>query len=764
MRNSFTIALAVFAGVAHAQTSFVVKVVDEARRPVSRAVVTWDSVSRFTSEEGILRLTATPGGSHRLIVKRIGLAPFDTTIAQPTDSVRVVMRRLTFTLPAVRVRNDDCKGQAADVSDGLRLLFDRVTENAERYRLLARDYPFQTAMQRQYGARRGDDWKIDRPVVDTVSFASRTASQYSPGNVLSPMALRGVTVRDYMTIPDLTDLADSAFMRSHCFRFAGFDTVASAEVVRMEFEPVSSLKGPDVAGTIRLRTSDYQLVQLQFRLVNLPPRSDVESVNVTTDFREIAPGLVIIGHVDSRIRWATNVGTAVVRRAPRTGEIQEMVGLQWQGSGLWKADSVTVRGIVFDSLHGRPLASALVGIGAKSGITDSAGRFTIEGVVPGNYRVTAQHDAVDQLGLSAIGANVRVVDGSDPIVVPLPSFAGLWRLMCGQTTEPGDKGLVFGSVRATTTIRYANVAVSWIDVSVSQTRVAQDTRSITVAADSIGNYAVCGVPTTTGLSIRAVADSGESGEFSIAPLDRERIARRDLSIAAQGRKAIISGKVLGDSGRALLDNADVTDLGGGQTVSTNARGEYALKDLAAGSHRLLVRKIGYAEMEVSVDVEDGGRRERDIVMTKVTVLDSVAVTAKALPRDEALRSFEEHRKLGLGKFMTIEELEKKRGNKLSTLLMQWPGLVVPTRNPRDNWPMPNRGPKSFDGGCDVTVFLDGVRLDPKVDRDLDRLAPPDMLAGIEWYPGGASIPPEYVRLNAHCGVLVLHSRYKAGKP
>jgi hypothetical protein len=67
------------------------------------------------------------------------------------------------------------------------------------------------------------------------------------------------------------------------------------------------------------------------------------------------------------------------------------------------------------------------------------------------------------------------------------------------------------------------------------------------------------------------------------------------------------------------------------------------------------------------------------------------------------------------------------------------------------------------GGCRVTVFLDGRRLDHRVDQDLDHIAPPETLAGIEWYPGGASVPPEYARLNAHCGVLVLHSRYKVGK-
>src|SRR5688572_916741 len=172
----------------------------------------------------------------------------------------------------------------------------------------------------------------------------------------------------------------------------------------------------------------------------------------------------------------------------------------------WSAvggQTVTVRGVAYDSLHARPLAGAFVAIGSRGVTADSVGRFAIEGVAPGSYRVTAQHDAIDRFGMSAIGAQVRVTDWRAPIVVSLPSFAGLWRLACGPNPPGADTGFVFGTVRSARALRPTSVSASWIDIAANGTRISQKVRTLEVEADSLGNFALCGVPTTTGLSLRA---------------------------------------------------------------------------------------------------------------------------------------------------------------------------------------------------------------------------------------------------------------------
>jgi hypothetical protein len=421
------------------------------------------------------------------------------------------------------------------------------------------------------------------------------------------------------------------------------------------------------------------------------------------------------------------------------------------------AQGVTVRGVVYDSLHFRPLGGAFVAIGTRMTTADSAGRFAIADVPPGNHRITAQHAAIDKLGISAVGAQVRVTDGRDLVLVSLPSFQTMWRQVCGPTPPATDTGFVFGTVRSS---RNATVSASWIDIAATGTKISQKQKTMEVTADSLGNFTLCGVPTTTGLTIRAVADSLASGSYDLTPMDHERVARLDMTIGGQ-RRSTIAGKVLADSGRGPIANAQVvlTDLGASAT--TNERGEYVLSELPAGSHRLVVRKVGYAEIDVTVELEESERRERDVVLGRVTTLDSMQVKARWTPREEGMRVFEENRKIGLGTFLTQAQLDSANGRNLPQMLIMFPSLRITqiTSGPEAGkykayWI--GRGPKSIASktGCDLMVFVDGV-----LDRSYDlNEFPPWAVAGVEYYRGGAQTPPEYSRMGSGCGVLAIHLR------
>lgn len=65
-------------------------------------------------------------------------------------------------------------------------------------------------------------------------------------------------------LPELADIADTAFTNNHCFSYAGQTRFGADSVVRVDFEPVSWLaKYIDFEGSLYLRLDGYRLVGLQ---------------------------------------------------------------------------------------------------------------------------------------------------------------------------------------------------------------------------------------------------------------------------------------------------------------------------------------------------------------------------------------------------------------------------------------------------------------------------------------------------------------------
>src|SRR4029078_6097895 len=65
------------------------------------------------------------------------------------------------------------------------------------------------------------------------------------------------------------------------------------------------------------------------------------------------------------------------------------------------AQTAALHGVVVDSLNGGVLKGAVVFVSgvSQSATTDSAGRFTINGIAPGNHNLEVQHPLLDSLAL-----------------------------------------------------------------------------------------------------------------------------------------------------------------------------------------------------------------------------------------------------------------------------------------------------------------------------------------------------------------------------
>jgi hypothetical protein len=99
-----------------------------------------------------------------------------------------------------------------------------------------------------------------------------------------------------VTLPELPDLADTAFTNNHCFWYAGHERFESDSVIRVDFEPVPWLaKEIDLLGSVYLRADDYMLVGMVTRLNRIPARSpSIREYYTRARFSEIVSGVPVL--------------------------------------------------------------------------------------------------------------------------------------------------------------------------------------------------------------------------------------------------------------------------------------------------------------------------------------------------------------------------------------------------------------------------------------------------------------------------------------
>ncbi len=261
-------------------------------------------VERFTNDSGGFSFAGLSSGIYRLVVRAIGYLPFDTTITVAAEpiAVSVGLRALAIELPPLTVIGRTCLNPGPPVRDSepeLAAIFDQLRENAARYRLLSDQYPFLYALERRVWddppPRHGDSL-----VVDTIELRSDVHKPYKPGSLVQMQP--GTRGRDerVLRLPTVIDLADSAFHKTHCFAFAGVDTIGGSPTWRVDFLVGERLRTPDVAGSAWLDSDTYQLRQLTFRLTR-PERAlaSMHALEATVLFGDLLPSVTVPVHIAS---------------------------------------------------------------------------------------------------------------------------------------------------------------------------------------------------------------------------------------------------------------------------------------------------------------------------------------------------------------------------------------------------------------------------------------------------------------------------------
>jgi hypothetical protein len=411
-----------------------------------------------------------------------------------------------------------------------------------------------------------------------------------------------------------------------------------------------------------------------------------------------------------------------------------------------------VVGVVFDSLHNRPLGNAFVTLtGVSGGVTsDELGRFHFSTVAAGAHMLAVQHELLDSIGLEGLSRNVRT-GGSDTLRIAIPSFGTLWARFCGGDA-PSDTAFVFCRVTDTegrVGLKSAAIEITWADIAVDKARgIVQRGRVGRARSDTTGWYALCGVPAATDLQIRATAGGDSSGTIDVLPGDL-LIRRRDIRIAHSDPtgavpRGVVSGSITAagapvGSAKLVIDGAE---------ARTGPDGRFVIPNVKTGTRQLEITSIGMKPALVTVDVSARDTAFVVYGLQKIVALQPVKVIESSV-RLGFQRDYDFRKKEGLGTYMDSAELAGHAT--VMSVFEQLPGSLVKHSGIRVESVQFVRGTKA----CTPALLLDGVVTDQMAFSELT----PDQIAAIEVYKGfvvpadiGARVPRNL------CGVIVIWTK------
>ena len=441
-----------------------------------------------------------------------------------------------------------------------------------------------------------------------------------------------------------------------------------------------------------------------------------------------------------------------------------------------------VQGVALDSIHGGPLVGALIQLEGtdRAAISDSLGRFLVDSVKPGSYKIAVDHPILDTLGISLTTQPMSVeVNEVTRIAVAVPSGEFLAARFCTPARRNLGPGVLVGRVREPDSENAAigaRVSLVWYDPDppdvagiAIKVKKAPRVREATVGAD--GTYRLCGLPPKYEGKLQAQRkDGGTTAEVAITQ-DEGMLALRSMSVAPltvasaadtgaaaatvrQRGVARVIGKVLNKAG-APVAGARVGLLGGSASTRSKANGDFILDSLPAGTQSIEVRQLGYAPTQVPVELSSRTPAYVNVKMGDyVPELAPVEVVSQ---RDQGLERvgwLTRKRSGASGYFMTPEQIESRKAIQFTDLMTTVPGIRVQgsmghmaissTRN-------------AGRAGC-VTIIVDGSKWQQLEAGDLDSFMKPDEVAAIEVYQSGASMPVEFQTSGQDCAAVVVWTK------
>ncbi len=437
----------------------------------------------------------------------------------------------------------------------------------------------------------------------------------------------------------------------------------------------------------------------------------------------------------------------------------------------------SIMGAALDSLHEEMLARAgvtVMGLAGRHAVTTEAGAFRIDSIPPGKYVLEVTHPVLDSLGIRLLSDSITVTAGQvQTVELAIPGTRTLITSVCTPAKLRFGPGVILGRVVDADTDKPATgaeVSVAWTETEVNTViglRTTPHVRKATVAAD--GTYRICGVPANFSGSLQAIRGTAKTAEVPIEVADHALsmrmlilppavVASGDTTGGAQTHRvgrAVITGMVT-NAGGVPVPGARVSVQGSESSTSTGPDGKFTLTGVVPGTQSVLVRRVGYSPVEQPLDVTSLATNQLTVRLGAYTpVLSSVDVKAKADPLEST--GFERRRKMGMGRYMDLDQIRKISPTYTSDILRRIPGIYVTGSGSSANVST-TRG-----NGC-VAYLIDNNTVSASAGQSIDEIVGEQDVAAVEFY-NPVDVPMELSSgSNTGCALLVIWTKGKLQAP
>jgi hypothetical protein len=426
-------------------------------------------------------------------------------------------------------------------------------------------------------------------------------------------------------------------------------------------------------------------------------------------------------------------------------------------------------GVVIDSIHGGPLVGATVVVSGtdRQGSVDTAGRFRIDSIPPGDHELGVFHPLLDSLNISVASKDLGMPAGLlTTVILATPSAKTMVAVYCSEAERQRGPAMVIGRVLAADAdqpIKDATVRYTSVSIEVGKTNgLKRNTFTREGNVKATGEFALCGLPEASGGTVRAARGQIATGEM-IADVSRRPLAIVTLRLDTLKRgTAVVTGRIVNDKG-IPIPHADVALAGSSIKTVTGDSGSFALRDLPAGSQTIQVRKVGFLAVDTALLLSS--RSPVQVAMTlrgAAVTLNTVNVQAARLASLQRV-GFERRRKTGIGHYLTEDEIRRRGQGRFSDVARMVPGLDVSYTPSGLPVIVQGRGASNTLTGC-VTYLLDGYPYEDRPPGTIDGLVKSADMIGLEVY-GPSEVPADLPVSQAgrsSCTLVVIWTRATSG--